>query len=345
MPELVVVALTPRGGDLGRRLARDLGRGEVRDAQGCVRPLLQELFQAGKPLVCVMALGIVVRILGPLARDKGTEPAVVVVDEAGRFAVSVLGGHAAGANALAQQVAQAIGAIPVITTASETLGLPAVDLLGREWGWQVEGTENLTRLAAAVVRREPIGVYQTVGRRDWWQCYGEWPAHFRWLDTWPPGEDWAGLLVISDRRLPDTDRGPIVTYRPPTLVLGVGCRRGVPCDEIEALFQEVCRHASVCPLSLALVATASLKAHEPGLQEFARRHGVSLQSFSLAELARVSPLPTPSERVRSKIGIAGVAEPAAMLAADTRSLILPKHRGPRVTMALARRPDRGEAPA
>jgi cobalt-precorrin 5A hydrolase len=338
--ELAIVALTPHGLNLGRRLAQCLGRGEVLLLQGSARPRLEELFRAGRPLVCIMALGIVVRLLGPLARDKETDPPVVVVDEAGRFAISVLGGHVGGANDLAREVAATLQAQPVITTASEALGLPAVDLIGRDWGWKIEGRAQLTSLAAAVVRGETIGVYQDAGRHDWWVPFGSWPATFHRLSTWPPDVPCAGYMVISDRRpLPLAPFAPAVAYRPPTLFLGVGCRRGVPCDEIQRLFQEVCDRLGYDPLSLAVIATADIKAAEPGLQEFAALHQVALKSFSLDELGRVPNLPTPSERVRARIGISGVAEPAALLAAGTDRLVMPKHRGPRVTMAVARRDD------
>jgi cobalamin biosynthesis protein CbiG len=338
MKELAITTLTPSGLDLGRRLAMALGRGELVSAQGGGRQTLQELFQAGRPLVCIMALGIVVRILGPLAQNKETDPPVVVVDEAGQFAVSVLGGHAAGANDLARQVAKALGAVPVITTASDALGLPAVDLIGRAWGWKIEGREHLTKVTAAVVRGEPVGVYQTAGREDWYTVFGDWPPTFRRING-PPQGDWAAVLVISDRGLPGSPRYPTVIFRPPTLVLGVGCRRGVPCAEIEALFEYVCRTRGFAPLSLGAVATVSLKADEPGLVEFAALHGVPLVSFSIEELGRVADLPTPSEKVRAKLGIAGVAEPAARLAARSDRLLMPKYRGRRVTMALARRDD------
>jgi cobalt-precorrin 5A hydrolase len=243
MNKLAIVGLTANGEALGRRIARALGEGEVIFAGGSARPTLQGLFQAGRPLVCVMALGIVVRILGPVAKDKRTDPPVVVVDEGRRFAISVLGGHEGGANELANRVARAIGAVPVITTASEVLGL----------------------------------------------------------------------------------------------VLGVGCRRGVPCEEIDALFRELCEKQGYSPSSLREVATVCLKADEPGLQEFAAKHGVPLRTFTLEELARVSELPTPSVQVKSKIGIAGVAEPAALLAAGTDTLLVPKYKGKRVTLALARK--------
>ncbi len=337
MSQLAIVALTPNGLDLGRRLALALGQGEVLAAAGNARSRIEELFRAGRPLVCIMALGIVVRILGPLARRKESDPPVVVVDEAGRFAISVLGGHSGGANELARQTAAALGATPVITTASDGLGLPAVDLIGREWGWKIERRDQLTTVAAAVVRGERIGVYQEAGRRDWWQVFGAWPANFEWLPSWPPSVGWAGLLVITDRLLSGLDQVPTVVYRPPSLVLGVGCRRGVPCDEIEELLQHICAAHHFAAESLGLAATAVLKADEPGLVEFAGRHGVPLQSFRLEELAAVANLPTPSERVRQKIGIMGVAEPAAMLAAGTEHLLMNKYRGQRVTLAVARR--------
>jgi cobalt-precorrin 5A hydrolase len=243
MNNLAIVALTANGLELGRRLAKSLGYGEVLAIAESARLKLQELFQAGRPLVCIMALGIVVRILGSMTKDKKTDPPVVVVDEVGRFAISVLGAHEGGANELANQVAQAIGAIPVITTASEALGL----------------------------------------------------------------------------------------------VLGVGCRRGVPCEEIEALFQELCITRGLPASCLDQVATVSLKADEPGLRQFADKHGVPLRSFTIEELSQIADLPNPSAQVQAKIGIAGVAEPAALLAAGASTLLIPKFTGKRVTMALARK--------
>jgi cobalt-precorrin 5A hydrolase len=335
MPDLAIVALTPGGAELARRLARALGRGEVILARGAVRQTLAEVFEAHRPLVCVMALGIVVRILGPLAHAKTSDPPVVVVDEGGRFAISVLGGHGAGANTLAGEVAQALGAVTVVTTASEALGLPAVDLIGRRQGWRIEREGALTAVAGVVVRGEPVAVYQDAGCRQWWQDFGDWPPSFHYVETWPQ-ESWSAALLISDRVLPAAPV-PVVTYRPPTLVLGIGCRRGVPCEEMEELFEEVCRAHRLAPLSLRAVATVSLKASEPGLIELARRRGLPLQSFTIAELAAVTPLPTPSATVKARIGIAGVAEPAALLAAGAAELLVPKQKGRRVTMALARK--------
>ncbi|OAI47046.1 hypothetical protein AYO44_10230 [Planctomycetaceae bacterium SCGC AG-212-F19] len=328
-----ILTLTPRGHALARRIAPPLGA-ELLPTGDSVRGPMENAFRAGRPLVCVMALGIVVRMLARLTADKTTDAPVVVVDEAGRFAVSVLGGHA-GANDLAARVAAIVGATPVITTASDVLGLPAVDLIGRSRGWVIESREQLTDVTAAVVRGEQVAVCQDAGSPDWWQEFGEWPTTFQRVQTWPQG-CWNALLAITDRHVPPLIY-PTVVYRPRTLVLGIGCRRGVSGAEIEALFQRVCTAHVFSPLSLGLVSTVSLKAEEPGLLEFIQRHDVPLRVYAVDELGQVPDLPTPSAKVREKIGIAGVAEPAALLAAGTDRLLMPKFKGERVTMAVARR--------
>src|SRR5262249_14016517 len=130
---------------------------------------------------------------------------------------------------------------------------------------------------------------------------------------------------------------PALWYRPPSLVVGVGCRRGVGASEIDELFQYLCRTRGFAPLSLGLVATASIKAEEPGIKEFARLYDVPVLAFSLDEIARVTELPNPSDQVKAKIGVFGVAEPTAMLAAKTNRLLVEKYASKRIAMALARR--------
>lgn len=97
---------------------------------GPLRKVIHEVWTAHDGIVAIMALGIVTRLLGPLASDKRRDPAVVAVDDAARFAISVLGGHGASANELAGSVARILGAMPVITTASDVHGVPAVDRIG-----------------------------------------------------------------------------------------------------------------------------------------------------------------------------------------------------------------------
>jgi cobalt-precorrin 5A hydrolase len=306
---------------------------------GPLRVFFPEVWERYDAIVAIMALGIVVRLVGPLARDKRTDPAVVVVDDTARFAVSVLGGHGAGANHLALAVAEVLGATPVLTTASDAHGLPAVDQIGREHGWQLERAENLTRVAAAVVRGQTVAVWQDAGPDDWWRPFGPWPAHFVRLDCWDdlPKIQPQALLAISDRILPPGwPEDHTLVYRPPTLVAGIGCRRGTSLATIEHWFVQVFTEEGLAPASLAAVATVSLKAGEPGLVAFARAHAVPLLTFPPEALAGQPGIETPSERVRAKIGISAVAEPAALRASGAARLLVPKRIGPGVTLAVAR---------
>jgi cobalt-precorrin 5A hydrolase len=311
----------------------------VRGWRGPLRLVFPEIWEDFDAIVGVMALGIVVRLVGPLASDKRTDPIVVVLDEGGRFAISVLAGHSGG-NELAQRVASALGANPVITTASDAHGLPTVDQIGRDLGWKIESSENLTRVAAAVVRREKIAVYQDAGSADWWRRFGRWPSHFLRIESFndPVLCESAGALIISDRVIPEeVAKERVVIYRPPTLVVGVGCKRGASLTTIEELVDRVFAENGLSAASLAAFATVDLKADEPGLVALAQKRGVPLIAYALEDLASQPGTENPSERVRSKIGIPAVAEPAALRGAGATRLLDPKRKGNGVTVAVARK--------
>ncbi|WP_433294840.1 precorrin-3B C(17)-methyltransferase [Pseudonocardia sp. CA-142604] len=89
--------------------------------------------------VFFLATGATVRLVAPLLADKRTDPGVVCVDEARRFAVALTGGHEGGANALATRVATLLGAQPVITTASDAVGSTGLDELVQLLGAAVGG--------------------------------------------------------------------------------------------------------------------------------------------------------------------------------------------------------------
>ena len=309
---------------------------------GPLRRAFPRFWEDFDQIVAIMALGIVVRLAGPLAGDKRRDPAVVAVDDAGRFAISVLGGHGAGANELAGWVAGVLGATPVVTTASEAHGLPAVDRIGADLGWTIERADNLTRVAAAVIRRRPVAVWQDAGPGSWWEPFGPWPGHFVRAGTREELEAVApeAVLFISDRVAPGwlPERTTLV-YRPPTLVAGIGCKRGTSRAAIDAWIAAVFARSGLAEASLAALATVMLKVDEPGLVACAAARGVPLVAFPAGELAGQAGIETPSERVREKVGIAAVAEPAALRAAGAARLLVPKQKGPGITLALARRPD------
>lgn len=193
---------------------------------GKVGDQVPALFAAFDAIVAVVSLGAVVRLIAPHLGDKESDPAVVVVDEAGRFVIPVLSGHAGGANALAAQLADALGATPMLTTASDARQTIAVDLLGREHGWRLEaGHDDLVRASAAMVNDEPVALVQEVGEADWWTKHangreGPLPANvvlFARIEDVDP-ERFAAVLWVSRRSLPAglaaAWAGRRVVYRP-----------------------------------------------------------------------------------------------------------------------------------
>jgi cobalamin biosynthesis protein CbiG len=346
---IVVVGVSRAGAELAGRLGRALGaeahlprRWAAPEIVPIDEPLataLPRLFRdpSVRGLVVVLAVGATVRLLAPWLRGKAADPAVVAVDDRGRFAISLLAGHGGGANALAGRVADAIGACPVVTTASDAAGVFAVDLLGAEEGWKIEATPAALRhVAAAVVDGEPVGVYQEVGSRDWWQAGV--PATVRPLaapdDASVSGL--SGLLVITDRVITLPACQATVVYRPPTLVAGVGCSRGASGDDVLSTIELALDRGGLARASLARLATIDRRLDEPGLVACAERLGLPLRGFAADALAAVQPVPTPSAVVRQAVGTPGVCEPAAVLASGTAELLVPKVKTARATAAIAR---------
>ena len=184
------------------------------------------LFANFDAIVAIVSLGAVVRLIAPHLGSKESDPAVVVVDEAGKFAIPVLSGHLGGANALAGRLASGIGAIAVLTTASDSQQTLAVDLLGRELGWVIEAThDELVRASAAVVNDEAVALVQEDGSSDWWTRHangrqGPLPANLHRFDRIEDVEveRFAAVLWISQREMPadyaERLAGKCVVYRP-----------------------------------------------------------------------------------------------------------------------------------
>ena len=322
-----------------------------------LRPVIQELFATHHALVVFLPLGATVRLLAPVLGNKRQDPAVVCVDDAGRYAVSLLSGHVGGADALAQRVAAALGAQAIVTSASDAMDVTAIDLVGRELGWKIEATPTaLTRTAAAIVNGEPVALWLDPATG------ANWPGPRSISDPMVTVFDLAGAqdqrfaatLVVSDRRWAlDTSR-PVVSYRPPTLVAGIGCRRGVCETHLRQLLDDTLQGNCLAPQSLAGIATADIKADEAGIIALAQSLAVPLKVYDAARLnaagwaasattgtdaATGVHRPTASA-AQELLGVFGVAEPAAMVAAGADGVIVPRAKSDRATVALARIPSR-----
>ncbi|MEU5121848.1 precorrin-3B C(17)-methyltransferase [Streptomyces asoensis] len=286
---------------------------------GPVGDAVRRAFAECGQLVCFLATGAVVRLVAPLLGDKASDPGVVCVDEGGRFAVSLVGGHGGGANELAVAVAEVLGARPVVTTATDAVGIPGLDTLGLP----VEG--DVAGVTRALLDGEPVALDAEVA----------WP-----LPPVPFAPSGAHTVRLTDRAVAPGERE--VLLRPPTVVVGVGASRGAPADVVLALVEDALREAGLSALSLAELATVDAKRDEPGLVEAARRLGVPLVTHSAGELADVE-VPNPSDAPLAAVGTPSVAEAAALIGGG--ELLVPKRKSADVpataTCAVVRRPGRG----
>lgn len=298
-------------------------------------------------IIAMISLGAVVRLIAPHLKNKATDPAVVVMDEAGQFVIPVLSGHTGGANALAGRLAALLGATSVLTTASDVRATLAVDLLGRELGWRIEAThDDIVRASAAMVNDLPVALVQEAGSKDWWQGHangrsGNVPANLKLFSRLEEvvAERFEAILWVSHRQRPDMSG--IIVYRPPCLSVGVGCDRNTPVETLQRALNEALLQAQADIADIAEVASIDIKADEPGLHALAQRQGWNLSFYSAEQLAKI-PVPNPSETVRCHTGTPSVSEAAALMNGGT--LIVEKHKvrgddGRCATVSIARMND------
>jgi cobalt-precorrin 5A hydrolase / precorrin-3B C17-methyltransferase len=302
---VLTVSITAAGADLARRLPFAHHHGDLADT-------VRRQWDRVDGLVLCCATGIAVRVIGPLLAGKATDPAVVCVDDAGRWAVAVSGGHARGGNDLAREVAELLGAEAVVTTATDARLVPAYDRLP---GLRAAGD------IAGVTRAALDG-------------------HLPRIDTtldWPhPLPDGPGPTTVTVTDRVHHGGEGTVSLHPPSLVVGVGASRDAPADAATTLLAEALAGAGLAPASVGLVATIDRRAGDPVIGAFAAA-GLAVTAFTAAELDRVA-VPHPSAVVAAEVGTASVAEAAALLAAGPdATLVVPKTKGRTATVAVARR--------
>jgi cobalt-precorrin 5A hydrolase/precorrin-3B C17-methyltransferase len=312
----------------GRRNAAHLA-GAWSDAclyEGKAKDALHRAWNECDGIVLFLAAGASVRLIATLLGSKHQDPGVVTVDDIGNFAVALCGGHEGGANALAARVAETLGGTPVITTASDSVGVPALDSLGEKLGLRLERGSDLASVGAALVSSEKVNLVMD----SRWPL-GPLPNTVVRTDEWE-----APMILISDK-LAETPR-PAVVFRPPSLVAGVGCSRGASAEETLDLLRRSLAEAGLTAKSVAALASIDVKRDEAGLLEAAEKLDVPIH-FHPAEALSVVEAPNPSELVREAVRTPSVAEAAVI--SSGAELVLEKRKSANVTVAIGRLPVRG----
>ena len=273
---------------------------------------LVEHWSAASGFVIVGACGLVTRLIAPLLLNKTSDPAVVVVDPQGRFAIPLLGGHVAGAERLSHQIAACLGGQAVLTGATAAAGLLSLDSFGKDWGWQRGKGDWSALMRKATHLDQPLRLEAHHGSRRWLELEA---ATCLLERAGGSGENPEADLVV------DIHTGAGCRWHPPSLWLGMGCERNTSLSLLERLLEQTLGDQQLAPESVAGLASIDRKADEPALLALAAKRGWPVRWFRADSLGAV-PVPTPSAAVAQEMGTASVAEAAALLAAGPAAQLL-----------------------
>ena len=292
---------------------------------------LKEHWEEFDAIIFIGALGICTRSIAPALKNKYDDPAVICIDSTGKYVIPVVSGHVGGANDLARNLAAHLGAQAIVTTQSDNEKLWPLDTLDRCMGWPVEATRaGMNRAIFSFVEKKPTALLLEI--RDAGTDYLERtkPAHVQIfyrreeLDV----SQFSLLIAVTPRQLPEVpDSVAVLTYRPPVLHLGFGCRKqcdpaGIP-EHIAAAIET----AGFSPLSVASIGTIELKKEEPLLSALQLRWPQAHTEIHSAEVLAAIDVPNPSEKALAATGSAGVAEAAAIASAHGGPILMEKRKG------------------
>ncbi len=283
-------------------------------------------FQEAEGIVFVGATGIAVRAIAPHLKSKMTDPAVVCIDELGRYAIPLLSGHIGGANILARNIASAIGAEPVITTATDINGKFSVDSFAASLGMSIENMMLAKDVSAAVLEGRFVGL------KSDYPLYGTIPHCLT-----PSESGDLGIYITSGFEKKPYE-GTLRLF-PKNHILGIGCRRGARREDIERLALSVLYSADVSINSVRMIASIDMKENEKGLAEFAAENKIHTVFYSSSELNALPDIGySKSDFVKGTTGVDCVCERAAVAASTGGELIIRKTSDRGVTVAVVREP-------
>ena len=331
MQTIGIIAFTKAGCALAKKLADGLGLGSGSvcgparfadelgiDAYGSLDAWTQAHFTTDDALIFVGASGIAVRAIAPHVRDKFSDPAVVSVDEAGRFVVPLLSGHVGGANELARDIAVITGGQAAVSTATDVNGLFAVDEWAARHGFAILERSIAKEISAALLDGRPVGF----------------KSDFE-LDEKPSGvtegaADIGFVVSLDDSAMPFPRTLHLV---PRVATVGVGCRKGTDPSALEQAVADALAEANVSAKAVTAIASIDVKKDELAILELASKMGWSPVFYTADELAAVPGEFSSSDFVKRTVGVDNVCERAAC--ASGGELVLGKQAGGGITVALA----------
>lgn len=292
-----------------------------------VSSLMKDIYEESQAIVFISATGIAVRMISPYIKNKKVDPAVLVIDDQGRFIIPLLSGHLGGANELSKKITELFPkSTLVITTASDSRGFISPDLFVKDMGFYFYNEEKLTEFTSAMVEGEKIYLYSEV-EINW-----DYPNFIR-IDSLENIKDSEKLIYISSKKI--SGKYNYLQIIPKNLHLGIGCRRGVSSKLMRDFIEEVFKDNNLLPEAIETISSIDLKSDEEGILELAQEYKAKTIFYSQEDLKKVEDMFEISEFVRKTVGTGSVAEGSCYL--TSKNIIVDKKNGPSMTLAVGRK--------
>ena len=286
-------------------------------------------------LIFIGAAGIAVRMIAPLLKHKTLDPCVLVLDELGEFVIPILSGHIGGGNDLALSLSAFLNSTPIITTATDRNHLFAVDTFAAKNNLIIDDLTLAKKISAALLEQKKVGICSQSPLRKLQKK--EIPTSLTLLSsdhTFLPDY----LIQISATHTPWNslmDCSRILYLIPRAFILGIGCRKGITCKQIEDCVFPVFKEYALDMRAVFQVASIDLKSQEPGLLEFCQKYHWNFTTYSAEQLSQVQGAFATSAFVKNVTGVDNVCERAALAACSSAKLYIPKHASHGVTVAVS----------
>ena len=349
MKKIAVLAITKNGIEIGLKLKEYFSDFEIfapikfsndnekiQWYENSTTQKIVDLFKNNDGIICLFSLGAVIRLLAPHIKDKKTDPAVIVIDDNANFVISVLSGHLGGANELSNEIAEKMGSTPIITTAADVNKTIAVDLVGREFGWKINDDSNVTRISAFMVNKEKIGVFQNIGKKEWWK--GKLPENITFFSDMKElkDSDSKAYLIITNDEINDEEvEKDSVVYRVPNLVVGIGLHWNTSKETILNGVNETLEKFELKQNQIARFVSIKKDKDVIGLIELGKEMNIPIEYIDREELATIT-APNPSKTVQAFEGTASVSEAAAIKSSEGELIVEKQKFPPNLTVAIAR---------
>lgn len=310
---------------------KDTGEEKIRFVESSVGEWTKAQLQARNAMLFIGACGIAVRAVAPYLTDKLHDPPVLVMDEKGRYVIPILSGHVGGANELAELLAAKTGAQPVITTSTDLGGRFAVDLFAKRNRLTILNKEGIAAVSAKVLAGEKITLSIERGHIEEDAAI---PEEVRVVEDTPRKQETVDVAVTSRK---EGVRAQLI-LRPKEYVIGLGCKKGKPEQEIESFISRKLKELGILPEDIWALASVSLKKEEPGILAWCRKENILFLTYTPQELMETEGEFTGSLFVQEQVGVDNVCERAAVKACGRGGrLIAGKYAKDGMTIAVAKR--------